>query len=169
MTFSAFDCAVLVAEISPAVCIGSVGCAAAFLRNFSCSSAVRRAARSRSSSARRFWRSAVSLLRGSSTDQHSHVFITSPRIRRKLVRENIKLLGSANSWRRIAGITLIGRCRRRKCPSCFNAIKRPKMLPTPLPVIEPVSDTRARNGNFRCRDRGTKWAHSARLHEQRPR
>jgi hypothetical protein len=33
-------------------------------------------------------------------------------------------------------------------------------LPTPHPVIEPVSDTRARNGNFRCRDRGTKWAHS---------
>jgi hypothetical protein len=42
-------------------------------------------------------------------------------------------------------------------------------LPTPHPVIEPVSDTRARNGNFRCRDRGTKWAHSRRLQEQRPR
>src|ERR1700731_3406264 len=55
--------------------------------------AVRRVAPSRSSSARRFWRSAASLLRGSSTDQHSHVFVTSPRIRRKLVRENIKLLG----------------------------------------------------------------------------
>ena len=25
-------------------------------------------------------------------------------------------------------------------------------LPTPHPVIEPVSDTRVRNGNFRCRD-----------------
>src|ERR1700692_3905292 len=27
-------------------------------------------------------------------------------------------------------------------------------LPTPQPVVEPVSDIRVRNGNFRCRDRG---------------
>jgi hypothetical protein len=40
-------------------------------------------------------------------------------------------------------------------------------LPTPHPVIEPVSDTRVRNGNFRCRDRGPKWPHSRRLQEQR--
>jgi hypothetical protein len=93
VTFSAFDGAVVVIEISLPVCTGSLGCAAALFRSSSCSSAVRRVARSRSSSARRFWRSAVSLLRGSSTDQHSHVFITSPRTRRKLVRENIKLLG----------------------------------------------------------------------------
>ena len=33
-------------------------------------------------------------------------------------------------------------------------------LPTPQPVVEPVSDIRVRNGNFRCRDRGPKWAHS---------
>ena len=33
-------------------------------------------------------------------------------------------------------------------------------LPTPHPVVEPVSDIRVRNGNFRCRDRGPKWAHS---------
>jgi hypothetical protein len=31
-------------------------------------------------------------------------------------------------------------------------------LPTPHPVIEPVSDIRVRNGNFRCRDRSEKTA-----------
>jgi len=31
-------------------------------------------------------------------------------------------------------------------------------LPTPHPVIEPVSDTRARNENFRCRDGSVKTA-----------
>jgi hypothetical protein len=41
-------------------------------------------------------------------------------------------------------------------------------LPTPHPVIEPVSDTRVRNGNFRCRDGRPKWPHSGRLQEQRP-
>jgi hypothetical protein len=40
-------------------------------------------------------------------------------------------------------------------------------LRTPHPVIEPVSDTRVRNGNFRCRDRGPKSRHSRRLREQR--
>jgi hypothetical protein len=33
-------------------------------------------------------------------------------------------------------------------------------LPTPHPVIEPVSDIRVRNGNSRCRDRGPKWGYS---------
>jgi hypothetical protein len=33
-------------------------------------------------------------------------------------------------------------------------------LPTPHPVIEPVSDIRVRNGNFRCRDGRPNWAHS---------
>ena len=31
-------------------------------------------------------------------------------------------------------------------------------LPTPHPVIEPVSGTRVRNGNFRCRDGSAKSA-----------
>src|ERR1700680_4198367 len=35
--------------------------------------------------------------------------------------------------------------------------------------IEPVSETRARNGIFCCRDRAAKRAHSPRLQEQRPR
>jgi hypothetical protein len=42
-------------------------------------------------------------------------------------------------------------------------------LPTPHPVIEPVSDTRVRNGNFRCGDRRAKCPHSRRLQEERPR
>jgi hypothetical protein len=33
-------------------------------------------------------------------------------------------------------------------------------LPTPHPVVEPVSDIRVRNGNFRCRDGRQNWAHS---------
>ena len=33
-------------------------------------------------------------------------------------------------------------------------------LPTPHPVIEPVSDSRVRNGIFRCRDGRPNWAHS---------
>jgi hypothetical protein len=40
-------------------------------------------------------------------------------------------------------------------------------LLAPHAVIEPVSEPRARNGIFCCRDRAAKWAHSARLHEQR--
>jgi hypothetical protein len=40
-------------------------------------------------------------------------------------------------------------------------------LHAPHAVIEPVSKLRARNGIFCFRDRATKWAHSARLHEQR--
>src|SRR6202021_1140912 len=39
--------------------------------------------------------------------------------------------------------------------------------PTPHPVVEPVSDIRVRNGNFRCRDRGPKWAHSRKIRVQR--
>jgi hypothetical protein len=42
-------------------------------------------------------------------------------------------------------------------------------LPTPHAEIEPVSETRARNGIFCCRDRAAKWAHSPELQEQRPR
>jgi len=42
-------------------------------------------------------------------------------------------------------------------------------LPAPHAGIEPVSKTRVRNGIFCCRDRAAKWAHSARLQEQRPR
>ena len=42
-------------------------------------------------------------------------------------------------------------------------------LAAPHAEIEPVSETRARNGIFCCRDRAAKWAHSARLQEQRPR
>ena len=42
-------------------------------------------------------------------------------------------------------------------------------LAAPHAVIEPVSETRVRNGIFCCRDRAAKWAHSARLQEQRPR
>jgi hypothetical protein len=42
-------------------------------------------------------------------------------------------------------------------------------LHAPHAEIEPVSETRARNGIFCCRDRAAKWAHSRRLHEQRPR
>ena len=34
-------------------------------------------------------------------------------------------------------------------------------LPTPHPVIEPVSDNRVRNGIFRCRDGGAKTAFSS--------
>jgi hypothetical protein len=41
-------------------------------------------------------------------------------------------------------------------------------LPAPHAGIEPVSKTRVRNGIFCCRDRAAKWAHSARLQEQRP-
>jgi len=40
-------------------------------------------------------------------------------------------------------------------------------LHAPHAVIEPVSEPRARNGIFCCRDRAAKWARSARLHEQR--
>jgi hypothetical protein len=42
-------------------------------------------------------------------------------------------------------------------------------LAAPHAEIEPVSETRARNGIFCCRDRAAKWAHSPRLQEQRPR
>jgi hypothetical protein len=42
-------------------------------------------------------------------------------------------------------------------------------LHAPHAVIEPVSETRVRNGIFCCRDGAAKWAYSARLHEQRPR
>ena len=42
-------------------------------------------------------------------------------------------------------------------------------LPAPHAGIEPVSETRARNGIFCCRDRAAKWADSPRLREQRPR
>jgi hypothetical protein len=42
-------------------------------------------------------------------------------------------------------------------------------LPAPHAGIEPVSETRVRNGIFCCRDRAAKRAHSARLQEQRPR
>jgi hypothetical protein len=42
-------------------------------------------------------------------------------------------------------------------------------LPTPHAEIEPVSETRARNGIFCCRDRAAKWAHSPKIQEQRPR
>ena len=42
-------------------------------------------------------------------------------------------------------------------------------LVAPHAVIEPVSETRARNGIFCCRDRAANWPHSARLQEQRPR
>ena len=42
-------------------------------------------------------------------------------------------------------------------------------LPAPHAGIEPVSETRARNGIFRRRDRALKWAHSPRVPEQRPR
>jgi len=40
-------------------------------------------------------------------------------------------------------------------------------LHAPHAVIEPVSEPRARNGIFCCRDKAAKWARSARLHEQR--
>jgi hypothetical protein len=42
-------------------------------------------------------------------------------------------------------------------------------LAAPHAEIEPVSETRARNGIFCCKDRAAKWAHSPRLQEQRPR
>ena len=42
-------------------------------------------------------------------------------------------------------------------------------LAAPHAEIEPVSETRARNGIFCCRDRAAKWTHSPRLQEQRPR
>ena len=42
-------------------------------------------------------------------------------------------------------------------------------LPAPHAGIEPVSETRARNGIFCCRDRAAKLADSPRLREQRPR
>ena len=42
-------------------------------------------------------------------------------------------------------------------------------LHAPHAVIEPVSETRARNGIYCGRDRAAKWAHSPRLQEQRPR
>jgi hypothetical protein len=38
-------------------------------------------------------------------------------------------------------------------------------LPAPHAGIEPVSETRVRNGIFCCRDRAAKRAHSARLQE----
>jgi hypothetical protein len=40
-------------------------------------------------------------------------------------------------------------------------------LHAPHAVIEPVSESQARNGIFCCRDAAAKWAHLARLHEQR--
>jgi hypothetical protein len=51
---------------------------------------------------------------------------------------------------------------------CVVGLVRIK-LAAPHAVIEPVSETRVRNGIFCCRDRTAKWAHSARLQEQRPR
>jgi ParB-like nuclease domain len=42
-------------------------------------------------------------------------------------------------------------------------------LPASHAGIEPVSETRVRNGIFCCRDRTAKWADSPRLREQRPR
>jgi hypothetical protein len=42
-------------------------------------------------------------------------------------------------------------------------------LVAPHAVIEPVSETRVRNGIFCCRDRAANWPHSARLQEQGPR
>ena len=40
-------------------------------------------------------------------------------------------------------------------------------LVAPHAVIEPVSETRVRNGIFCCRDRAANWPHSARLQERR--
>src|SRR6202022_436187 len=58
------------------------------------------------------------------------------------------------------------RCSRDKCtdhprssiPEDWVVETEGTKLPTPHPVIEPVSGTRARNGNFRCRDGSAKAA-----------
>jgi hypothetical protein len=63
---------------------------------------------------------------------------------------------------------LTSRRKRAVCKDCVVETIWTK-LPTPHAEIEPVSETRAGNGIFCCRDRAANWAHSPELQEQRPR